>query len=441
MNARALPVLLTLALAAVPALARDRDRPPFPVPGDERPVREPESGPGLQEELADYVGSGREDEVILPGHGLSIRGLELRNSGDWRLGFFLTETVTWDDNVLLTERGSRSDVELNTMLGGRALREGASIATDVTAAVGFQKSVRDGGLDFAEGFLRLGVARERGSGYVRASLRGGSREDSRLEVQGTAAGGGIEVGRGDPVRQNLFTLEAAAGSRPEPGGWEVRYAGSLEDYDGAASDLSGTRHSLEGELRYAVSPRMSVFGGAGVRRVVRFSDAYSDQDGATAFVGGRWNAGARTDLHARVGYLSQRPDGASATGDDRSFSGVTAAIGAGWRPTPKTTFSLDFDRDVVPSITGNYERIDRVRAGWQWDVDAMWRAGADATAQWSSPSDGESARLYGAAVHVGVILRRGLDLRVFFDRASRSSRAPGGDYTASRAGVQVSVLF
>jgi hypothetical protein len=433
--------VLAVAGAPTSALARDRDRAPFPIPGEEPPVRADDAGPGLQEEVSNYIEGGREDEVILPGSPFGIRGLQLRASGNWRFGFFVSQSVVRDDNVDLTERDTRTDHEFTTMVGGRALREGASFATDITAAVGVQLSSKDGDRNFTEGHLRAGFAWDLRPGYLHFGLFGSSRESSTIQREETSAAGPVEIARGAPVRQNSHGIRLAIGRRPEPGGWEVRYQGSRDAYNRRLDELDATHHDLEGELRYALSPKLQGRLGAGARAVSYVESSHSDQEATTVFAGLHWQPTVKTTIEGRVGYLAQRSKRTSTLGDDRSFHGMFASIEGQWRPTPKTLLSGGYDRDLQPSLTGNFERVDRVAGAVSWDINPSWVAMAAARMQWSSPSLGEDSRLRSGELRLGWRVRRGMDAGVFVERAWRTTRSPGGDYTVNRVGVQVSFGF
>ncbi len=436
-SARAAAVAFAALLACpASALARggERDR-RLPFPEELAEERPEDAGPGLGDEVAAYLGYADRPGFALPWREYALADPALRALGDWEAGFVVSELLLHDDNVDLADRDQEGDYVSRTLLAATFLREGATVATEVSAALEAEGFARDGSRNGGGGHLRAGLVWDLRPAFLRVRDELTTRRDSLALASGSGA---VEASGSARVRRVTNVAGFVLGLRPEPTGVEIGCSLESRSHGRGFRDLDARVHTVTAGATHAVSPKLV----AGVQ-VERSVVDYTHRDGAASSgwtVAGTaaLDVSEKTRVTARLGWTGTRgTDTAGTTRGSTATGGITAV----WRATVKTSLEAGLTREVLASDLGTSQVADRIHVGTHWQISGPWSADVSASLQRSDPSAGGSSLYAITTLHVGYQVREGVVLALLYDRLARRGDDPGQGFRAQRIGVQCSVGF
>lgn len=249
-----------------------------------------------------------------------------------------------------------------------------------------------------------------------AEPRGGSgtRLNQDLDpdqVEITGYGGAVTVGR----RQSRIQIEVGA----DRSQW--RYQNNQQEF----RDRDDER--VRGRVFYNISPRTSVFVGAGLKDVDFIRQGTNlDSEELSYEVGGRWDVTARTTGSVSVGRTEKDFD--NPVFDDADTTTLAGRLS--WDARPRTTFSVYGSRQFEETTSLNDSFFISELLGVS--VDQSFGSRWNAFAYYNQTNDEfESDReddITDYGVGLDYSLRRWLSIGAQYSVVERDSNVPGNDY-------------
>lgn len=185
---------------------------------------------------------------------------------------------------------------------------------------------------------------------------------------------------------------------------------------------------VHGRVYYNISPRTSVFVGAGFTDISYARPALNADSTELALnVGGRWDITAITTGEVSVGRTKKNFD-------DPTLPDPTATTLAGrlnWTPRARTSFSLYGAREFEESSTtfGDYFISQLIGASVHESIADRWKAFGYVNRTNDDYRSGRHDRLWDYGVGLNYSLRRWLSLGAQYTQLKRTSNIAGENYT------------
>lgn len=249
-----------------------------------------------------------------------------------------------------------------------------------------------------------------------AEARGGSGtrfiqdlEPDQVEI--TGYGGVVTVGR------RVSRIQAELGA--DRSQW--RYQNNQQEFRDRDDDR------VHGRVYYNVSPRTSVFAGAGVTDVdfIR-QDGSLDSEELAYELGGRWDVSAKTTGQVSVGRTEKDFDNPALDDADTT----TMAGRLSWAARPRTTLSLYGSRqfEETTSLEDSFYVSELLGVSVSQSFGARWNTFAYYNRTSDEFDSGRKDDISDYGVGLDYSLRRWLSLGVQYSVIERDSNVPGNDY-------------
>jgi hypothetical protein len=230
------------------------------------------------------------------------------------------------------------------------------------------------------------------------------------EVEITSYGGLFTVG------QDTSRIQVQAGADRS----EWRYQNNQQEVRDRDDDR------VHGRVYYNISPRTSVFVGAGLTDVQYLRQDGLDSEELSYEVGGRWDVTAKTSGQISVGRTEKDFD--SPLLDDASATTLAGRLS--WAARPRTTFNLYGSRQFEEStaVGDSFYISELIGVSVSQEIGSRWTA----SAYYNRTNDEfQSGRMddindYGIALEYS--LRRWLSIGTQYSVVERDSNVPGNDY-------------
>lgn len=185
---------------------------------------------------------------------------------------------------------------------------------------------------------------------------------------------------------------------------------------------------LHGRVYYNISPRTSVFAGAGLTDIdfIRQGDSLDSEELAYE-VGGRWDASARTTGRVSVGRTEKDFD--NPVLEDATTTTLAGRLS--WDARPRTTFNLYGSRqfEETTSATDSFYVSELVGLSVDQSFGARWNAFAYYNITNDEFESGREDQITDYGLGLDYSLRRWLSIGAQFSVVERDSNVPGNDYT------------
>lgn len=238
---------------------------------------------------------------------------------------------------------------------------------------------------------------------------GGDPEPDQVEI--TRYGGAVTVGR----RASRIQVRVGA----DRSQW--RHQNNQQE----ARDRDDDR--VHGRVYYNVSPRTSLFAGAGVTDIEYIRPGLGADSQELAYeAGGRWDVSAKTTGRFSVGRTEKDFDNPALEDVD-----TTTLVGRlSWAARPRTTFSIYGSRqfEETPDLNDGFYVSELTGVSADQSFGARWKAFAYYNKTNDEFDSGREDDIRDYGLGLGYSLRRWLSVGAQYSVIERDSNIPGNDY-------------
>ncbi len=232
------------------------------------------------------------------------------------------------------------------------------------------------------------------------------------QVEITGYGGVFTIGR--PASRTQIELGADRSQ------W--RYQNNQQEFRDRNNDR------VHGRIYYNISPRTSVFAGAGLTDIDFIRQGTSIDSEELAYeVGGRWDASARTTGQVSVGRTEKDFDNPAL----EDATTTTLAGRLSWDARPRTTFNLYGSRqfEETTSAADSFYVSELVGVSVDQSFGARWNAFAYYNMTDDEFESGREDEITDYGLGLDYSLRRWLSIGAQYSVVERESNVPGNDYS------------
>lgn len=200
-----------------------------------------------------------------------------------------------------------------------------------------------------------------------------------------------------------------------------RYQNNQQDFRDRDDDR------IHGRVYYNISPRTSVFVGAGLTQVDFIRQGIdADSEELSYEVGGRWDVSAKTTGQVSVGRTEKDFDNPAQQDDETT----TVAGRLSWTPRSRTTFSVYGSRQFEETATAadSFFVSELVGVSVDQSLGARWNAFAYYNLTNDEFASGRQDDITDYGVGLDYSLRRWLSVGAQYSVVERESNVPGNDF-------------
>jgi hypothetical protein len=349
---------------------------------------------------------------------------------------FVSESLTYDDNVFASEDDREDDWISSTGVGFTYRREGAAYWALATLSLTYSAYLDHEEENDFSGFGHLQVGWSGGAFYASIEDQVGYLQNPIVVRDDT-----FLIVDQDLEEYWLNTFRARAGY--ECCKWRAELSYAMELFDAAGGVIEAfdhTDHTVRGRFDYYLSEKTSVGAYGDLRSVLYRDSTQRDFDASGAGVTFSWRPRAKVGLVGEIGVASTDSDG----GDDESA--VVGSVEIETDPSVNLSLFLGWSRTFEPSLGADAQIVDIFRARAQAMLSPCWMLNASGGAQ---VGDTQGSTLDAAQdytlwyfdlmVHATIARRWGFDAG--WQYRYQDGQDGGIDYQQNRFTVGVSFSF